>query len=663
MLHLFSPFETCFEDECQTYFEKFRETTAQVKAKQKLTEEELPLLYVGRSQSFPFLLENHQVAYLKIDAQSSLSKLCAKIQVYEIEDVPVSYPAPSDPLAIDDDYLRTKAGLYPDRLRCLEAEELESGRLQRYRILPGTHRFLLALSLEFADEKKEKKEINAINEINEITLDLSQEMAQTGGDEKGDDLFYLPNLGKLKLSLICEENETKSNEAQVCFDVLPRALPESEILHTEWFHVDCLSDYYDLEPFSEAHFEMIDRFAQALRKMGGNVIYTPILTPSLDLSPESHRSFAQLLRVRRLAKGQYAFNWDLVERYMKMMDELGFRFFEISHLFSQWGASKAVDVYLEKDLSESDLELSFSASSEIKGNREQERANPRPFPYVPRSKERIFGQAFSADDPEYVAFLGQMLAAFLERCEAWGFRDRLIFHISDEPSKDQLAQYQKACDVVAPWLEGERRIDALSDPEFYRLGLVQEPVVALDHEPNFVEKLGQAPAHWIYFCTSQSKGVVNRFMAQPIMRQRSLGLLLYALDGVKGFLHWGLNFYNAQFSLKAIDPHLCPDADGKFPAGDPFLLYPGAEGPQWSRRALTLQEAFGDLRFYEYFSRILGREKLLAHFESKYGCQIDAFFYAKDQAMGQLAFEIEKELYQLAKTRQDKEKIGQAINR
>ena len=31
------------------------------------------------------------------------------------------------------------------------------------------------------------------------------------------------------------------------------------------------------------------------------------------------------------------------------------------------------------------------------------------------------------------------------------------------------------------------------------------------------------------------------------------GVLMY-LHGIKGFLHWGFNFYNSQYSISHIDP-------------------------------------------------------------------------------------------------------------
>ena len=56
-----------------------------------------------------------------------------------------------------------------------------------------------------------------------------------------------------------------------------------------------------------------------------------------------------------------------------------------------------------------------------------------------------------------------------------------------------------------------------------------------------------------------------------------MGILAYVYD-LTGFLQWGFNFYFSQYSRKLIDPFASTDSDGAFPAGDPFLVYPGRGG-------------------------------------------------------------------------------------
>ena len=76
---------------------------------------------------------------------------------------------------------------------------------------------------------------------------------------------------------------------------------------------------------------------------------------------------------------------------------------------------------------------------------------------------------------------------------------------------------------------------------------------------------------------------------------------------IAGFLHWGYNFWHSRLSTKAIDPFRSSDADGKFPGGDPFLVYPGEDGrPIDSFRYELIREAFQDHRALELLAELAG---------------------------------------------------------
>ncbi len=131
----------------------------------------------------------------------------------------------------------------------------------------------------------------------------------------------------------------------------------------------------------------------------------------------------------------------------------------------------------------------------------------------------------------------------------------------------------------------------------------------MDALPLFAEK-GVSPL-WTYYCVAQNRGTPNRYMAMPACQVRILGVLLYIYQA-DGFLHWGYNFYNSQYSLEHIDPYAVTDAGGAFPAGDAFLVYPGADGtPEDSLRMMWMQEAMQDLRALRMLESIWGREQVV----------------------------------------------------
>ena len=107
-------------------------------------------------------------------------------------------------------------------------------------------------------------------------------------------------------------------------------------------------------------------------------------------------------------------------------------------------------------------------------------------------------------------------------------------------------------------------------------------------------------------------------MAMPSARVRILGLMLYKYD-IKGFLHWGLNFYNAVVSRSTINPYTTTSCDGFFPSGDPFILYPAKDGAYSSIRAKLIFEAINDLNLCRTLETIIGKDAVIALIDSMAG--------------------------------------------
>ena len=120
---------------------------------------------------------------------------------------------------------------------------------------------------------------------------------------------------------------------------------------------------------------------------------------------------------------------------------------------------------------------------------------------------------------------------------------------------------------------------------------------------------------WTYYCVSQYKDVSNRFFCMPSARTRILGMQLYKYN-IEGFLQWGFNFWNTQFSKKAIDPYRVTDAGGAFPSGDPFVVYPGDDyQPVASLRFEIMREVMQDIRALRLLESKIGREQTLSLLE------------------------------------------------
>ena len=117
-------------------------------------------------------------------------------------------------------------------------------------------------------------------------------------------------------------------------------LPEQKLLHTEWFHTDCLATLYNVEVFSGEHWRRIEQFVQTAAKHGMNMILTPIFTPPLDTEVGGERPTVQLVDVEKSGEA-YSFQFEKLKRWVDLCKKQGIKYFEFSHLFTQWGAKHA----------------------------------------------------------------------------------------------------------------------------------------------------------------------------------------------------------------------------------------------------------------------------------------------------------------------------------
>lgn len=383
----------------------------------------------------------------------------------------------------------------------------------------------------------------------------------------------------IKVKLYKDEEELSSNK--LTLTVIDAVLPEQTLINTEWFHADCIADYFNVPVFSEEHWTYIESFMEAFLKCGNNMILTPVFTPPLDTDIGGERTTVQLVDVKK-ENGAYSFNFDKFRRWVELAKKVGIKYFEISHLFSQWGAFAAPKVMAEVD----------------------------------GEHKRIFGWETEAAGEEYSAFLHAFLPELIKVIEELEIKEVTVFHVSDEPSEEQVESYAKAKNVVADILKDFTIIDALSDYEFFEKGFIKQPIPATSSIEEFIEKGFEN--RWTYYCCGQGEDLSNRFFGMPLSATRILGTQLY-IHEIKGFLQWGFNFYNSAKSLRHISPYEVTDADCAFPSGDSFLVYPYDNGAIMSVRGEVVFESLQDMRAMQLLESLVGREKILKKLDKKFG--------------------------------------------
>lgn len=456
--------------------------------------------------------------------------------VRDVRNVPVDRPVV--PGKFDSQYLRTTPGIYPDILTPL-----------RYggAVCPGR------------------------NKLRAVWIEM-----QIPTDYRG--------TGELKVTLDCPEHRIHT-ENSLTVKVVRATLPPNDIYFTQWFYCDCLAGYYRVEPWSERHWQIVENFLKCAADRGRNMIYTPLLTPALNVNEPFERVPSQLVDVS-VTGGEYSFSFEKLDRWCDLCLKLGFKYFEISHFFDQHKAQHSAKVYGVKD----------------------------------GEYGCLFGWETLSLDPEYTKFLRALITAFIDHMKKRGDDKRCFYHISDEPSLDILEHYKALKNSIGDLLVDYRIMDALSNLEFYTHGAIDIPVPQTDDIPAFVEY--GVKDLWVYYACCQLIDVTNCYVAMPAYRTRSLGMQLYKYD-IAGFLHWGFNYYYNRSSGDVINPFLDLGGEDWVPAGDTFMVYPGEDGkPQESTRLLTLEEALTDLRAFKLCESLYSKERVIAEIEAILGEEI-----------------------------------------
>lgn len=361
-------------------------------------------------------------------------------------------------------------------------------------------------------------------------------------------------------------------------EILDEELPKLPIFNINWIHYDCISNYYKVPVFSEEFNLLLDEYVKNMLVHGINSILVPLFTPPLDTAIGKERKTAQLVKIE-LVGGRHEFNLEPLRIFLRRMRALGVKYFEFSHLFTQWGG----------------------------------KACPKVIATSNGEEKQIFGWDTPSDSEEYLSFLTELLPKIVNLVKEEEIKQDCFWHITDEPSKSAIPLYSKLKETVQNLVGDMEIMDALSEYDFYAKKLVTLPVV---ETTKFKDFQGKCDKFAVYYCCTIQKNLSNRFISLPSLRTRILGLQCY-LNNVAGFLHWGYNFWNSSSSRSTVNPWLVNDSVGAYPAGDAFVVYPGENGPLDSLRLEILSDGWQDYKIAMLAEKYAGKEKVQAIFEEE----------------------------------------------
>ncbi|MCU0961471.1 MAG: DUF4091 domain-containing protein [Pirellulaceae bacterium] len=364
-----------------------------------------------------------------------------------------------------------------------------------------------------------------------------------------------PGVRELRVR-IAVHGASRAVEMPVKLEISPLVVqPRRDFPVIHWWRGEATWDYYRTEMFDERWWALTRSQLANMLAHGSDVVYVPIFFNRR----ETFRRPCQLLIVEEPQPGEYQFDWSQVRRFVRMCKELGFRQFEWSHLWIYWGVENPIRVYTQRE-----------------GR------------YV-----MLWPPDTPAMSDTYLRFLRQFLPAFNQFLVEEEILERSFFHLSDEPGSEQhVENYRRAREVLrqlAPWM---KVLDALSDVRYGREGLTDFPIPLVSAAQAYRD--AEIP-HWVYFCCAPQGPWINRFLDTPLAKIRMSGWLFYRLEA-KGFLHWGFNYWHKIEQEELTDPFNDSSAAAwpGIPYGDPFMIYPGPDGPwdsiRWEVFAESLQD-------------------------------------------------------------------------
>lgn len=382
------------------------------------------------------------------------------------------------------------------------------------------------------------------------------------------------------IKIIFKNNGENEGVSEFKLDVIGAQLPELDIPNTNWFHCDCIADWHDCKIFSKKHWDLIDKYMKMASDHGVNMILTPVITPALDTKVGNERPTVQLLDIT-FSNGKYSFDFEKLEKWLSLCRKNNIKYIEVSHLFSQWGGEKAPKVVVTEN----------------------------------NKKIKKFGWHTDALCDEYKDFIKQLLSALTKFFSQNWDKNKVYFHLTDEPSKNHIEHYGKLYKFVKPLLGEFKHMDALSEYELYKKGFVDVPVAVTSSIYDFLDK--DIKELWTYTCCVPYKGnYSNRFIAMPSWRNRILGLQMYKYN-IRGFLHWGYNFYYSRLSIGLINPYINNDAEGGFPAGDGYGVYPVPGGVIPSIRYKVFHQGLQDMMAAKLLESLAGKEEVMKIIEAE----------------------------------------------
>jgi hypothetical protein len=257
------------------------------------------------------------------------------------------------------------------------------------------------------------------------------------------------------------------------------------------------------------------------------------------------------------------------------------------------------------------------------------------------------GQVRSArvapDSPEAGRFYGRFFPALVAHLKACGWLSDYLQHLADEPIASNLGTYRAMAALIRKHAPELRVIEACHTKDLVGALDVWVPQLNFLHDDlaHYAARQRAGDEVWFYTCVFPQGEYANRFIEQPLIKTRLLHWINFRY-GVTGYLHWGYNHWTTDSPFThTTRAHGGPSY---LPAGDPWIVYPGKDGPLDSIRFEAMRDGIAD---HELLSLLAERDAAAARqiaarhvlaFD-RYNTDIAAFRAARRELLQRLSSE------------------------
>lgn len=197
------------------------------------------------------------------------------------------------------------------------------------------------------------------------------------------------------------------------------------------------------------------------------------------------------------------------------------------------------------------------------------------------------------DSPEADAFYAVFFPALVAHLREKGWLDQYMQHLADEPIIPNKKSYQAMGALARKYAPELRIVEACHTKDL--VGSIDIWVPQLDYLhkdfAHYQERQRAGEEVWHYTCVFPQGEYANRFIEQPLIKTQLLHWINFRY-GITGYLHWGYN----QWTQDSPITHTTRAHGGPpyLPAGDPWIVYPGSDGPLDSIRFEAMRDGIVD---------------------------------------------------------------------